>query len=69
MDIAVSFADPRVYDVVKAKWDSLPPPPDKKKGAKKGGKAPAKRPKSSSSPDGGEGGKVFAIIHVIIKFL
>ena len=54
MDIAAAWSDFRVYDIVKTKWDSLPPPPDKKKGAKgaKGGSKGGKRPKSSAS--GGE---------------
>ena len=53
VDIAASWADPRVYDIVKTKWDSLPPPPDKKKGGK-GAKKPAakKRPQSGPSGDG-----------------
>lgn len=49
MDLATAWADARVFQIVKTKWDSLPPPPDKKdqkKGAKKGGGA--KRPGSSS---------------------
>ena len=49
MDLAAAWADARVFEIVKAKWDSLPPPADKKDqkkgGAKKGG---AKRPGSSS---------------------
>ena len=48
MDLAASWADARVFNIVKTKWDSLPVPKDKKdekKGAKKGG---AKRPGSSS---------------------
>ena len=53
LDIAASWADLRVYDIVKTKWDSLPPLPDKKKGGK-GGKKPAakKRPASGPSADG-----------------
>ena len=50
VDIAGYWADPRVYDIVKTKWDSLPPVNDKKKGAKKGG---GKRPASTPSGDGG----------------
>ena len=50
MDLAAAWADARVFEIVKTKWDSLPPPPDKKDqkkgGAKKGGGA--KRPGSSS---------------------
>ena len=49
MDLAASWADARVFNIVKAKWDSLPAPKDKKddkKGGKKGGGA--KRPGSSS---------------------
>jgi hypothetical protein len=48
VDIASYWGDPRVYDIVKTKWDSLPPPQDKKKGAKKGG---GKRPASTPSGD------------------
>ena len=42
MDVAAAWADLRVYDIVKTKFDSLPVPKDKKKGGKgdkKGGKA------------------------------
>lgn len=35
MDIAVAWADARVFDIVKAKWDTLPVQSDKK-GDKKG---------------------------------
>ena len=56
VDLAAAWGDARVYDIVKTKWDSLPPPNDKKKGGKgaggKGGKGGAKRPKSSASGDG-----------------
>lgn len=45
MDIAGLWGDARVYDIVKAKWDTLPPPPNEKKG--KGKKQAAKRPSSS----------------------
>jgi hypothetical protein len=55
MDIATSWADPRVYDIVKAKWDTLRPLDDKKKGGKGGKKPPKKRPNSNPSA----GGKVF----------
>lgn len=37
MDIAAAWADSRVYDIVKIKYDSLPAPNDKKKGGKGGG--------------------------------
>ena len=37
MDIAVSWADSRVFDIVKTKWDTLPVISDKK-GDKKGAK-------------------------------
>ena len=46
MDIATEWADPRVYDIVKKKWDTLPKPSDKK-GGKKDGSA-GKRPGSSA---------------------
>ncbi|ELU14970.1 hypothetical protein CAPTEDRAFT_153089 [Capitella teleta] len=55
MDIATSWSDPRVYDIVKAKWDTLPPMNDKKKGGK-GGKAPPKKRPNSGGPS--SGGKV-----------
>ncbi|CAD5116189.1 DgyrCDS5105 [Dimorphilus gyrociliatus] len=52
-DIAASFGDMRVYDIVKEKYDSVPKPKDnKKKGGKKS--APAKRPASNA----GQAGKV-----------
>lgn len=44
VDIAGAFADFRVYECVKEKYESLPPPSDKKKGKGKGG---GKRPASS----------------------
>lgn len=47
MDIAAAYGDARVYDIVKTKWDSLPPPSDKKKKGKGAAKKSAKRPKSS----------------------
>ena len=47
MDVAGAFADFRVFDCVKEKYDSLPPPNDKKKGKGKGGKGGGKRPASS----------------------
>ena len=47
VDIAASWGDARVYDIVRIKWDSLPPPPDpKKKGRKKQG---TKRPASTGA--------------------
>lgn len=49
MDIAGAYADPRVYQVVKAKWDTLPTPNDKKKGGKGKGSPKAKRPTTSGS--------------------
>ena len=55
VDIAGAWADLRVYDIVKAKWDSLPPMNDKKKGGK-GGKKTGKRP--TSGPAGEDGGGV-----------
>ncbi len=53
VDIAGAFADFRVYDCVKEKFDSLPAPNDKKKGKGKGGKG-GKRP-ASSGPTGDAG--------------
>ena len=59
MDIAQSWADPRVLDVVRRKWDTLPSL-DKKKGGKGGkgkgsGGAKAKRPASApGEKDGGD---------------
>ena len=52
VDLAASWGDARVYDIVKTKWDSLPPPNDKKKGGKGAAKGGGKRPKSSASGDG-----------------
>jgi len=25
LDLAAAYGDPRVYDIIKAKWDTLPP--------------------------------------------
>ena len=47
VDIAIQWSDPRVWDAVKLKYDSLPPPPDKKKGPKSAKKKSAKKPGSS----------------------
>ena len=47
MDIAVSWADARVFDIVKAKWDTLPVQSDKK-GEKKGA---AKKSSGKGSPN------------------
>lgn len=55
MDIATAWADPRVYDIVKAKWDTLPPMNDKKKGGK-GGKGGGAKKRPNSGPSAG--GKV-----------
>ncbi|XP_074648459.1 ankyrin repeat and EF-hand domain-containing protein 1-like isoform X2 [Tubulanus polymorphus] len=55
LDIAYAYADPRVIDVVQAKWDTLPPPNDKKKGGKKGGKKGAARPQTRQSEKGDAG--------------
>lgn len=53
VDIAASWADPRVYDIVKTKWDSLPAPNDKKKGGK--GKKAAGKKRPNSGPSATEG--------------
>ena len=53
MDLAQSWADPRVLHCVQTKWDTLPPVGGGKgKGKGKGGKAPAKRPQSVPPGDG-----------------
>ncbi|XP_005093099.1 ankyrin repeat and EF-hand domain-containing protein 1 [Aplysia californica] len=46
MDLAYSWADPRVFEVVQAKWESLPVPKDKKGGKKKDTKK--KRPQTAA---------------------
>lgn len=61
VDIAAAFADPRVYDIVRLKFDSLPAPNDKKKGKGKGAKG---RPKSSGT---GDGGKVSLLNHLLFN--
>ena len=48
----MAWADPRVYDAVRLKWDSLPTPNDKKKGGKGGKKSATKRPNSVPPKDG-----------------
>ena len=51
MDVSNSWADFRVIECVRAKWDSLPPPPKEKKG--KGGKGKGRKPspkRASSVP-------------------
>ncbi len=63
-DIAASYGDARVYDIVKAKWDSLPPLNDKKKGGK-GGNKTGKRP--ASGPANNEGGRVSINTNVTLK--
>ncbi|KAK3583308.1 hypothetical protein CHS0354_038919 [Potamilus streckersoni] len=59
MDCAQAWADPRVYEVVQAKWETLPASSDKKKGGKGGkkGGGGGKRPQSvpASGGDGKEG--------------
>lgn len=57
VDIAQSWADPRVLHCVQTKWESLPPVGGKGKGGKgKGGKStPAKRPQSVPAGDGPPG--------------
>lgn len=45
MDLAYAWADARVFEIVKTKWDSLPVPKDKK-GAK--AKDKKKRPQTAA---------------------
>ncbi|CAH1792722.1 unnamed protein product [Owenia fusiformis] len=52
-DLAMAWADPRVYEAVRLKWDTLAPPPDKKKKGAKGGKKGPKRP--GTKPPGSAG--------------
>lgn len=50
MDTAYTWADPRVIDVIKTKFDTLPQAGDKKgKGGKKGGGRPKTAPGSGKS--------------------
>ena len=60
-EIAAAFADLRVYDIVRTKYDSLPAPNDKKKGAK-GGKKTGK----SSSAGGDDGGGRVSVFYYIM---
>ena len=46
LDIATAWADSRVYDLIKAKSDSMPSSKDKKKGGKPAGKRPKSTPSS-----------------------
>lgn len=69
LEIAQSWADPRVYDIVQRKWETLPAATDKKgkKGKDKGSGGPkAKRPGSAPGDrkegatqvdDGDDGGR------------
>ena len=53
VDIAQSWADPRVLTCVQSKWESLPPVGGKGKGkGGKGGKSTPKRPQSVPAGDG-----------------
>lgn len=55
MDIALSWADPRVIDAVQTKWEGLPAPSDKKgKGGKGKGKGGNKTARPTSGPAAGE---------------
>ena len=57
MDLAQSWADPRVLHCVQSKWDSLPPVKEKGKGkgGKGGAKSGGKRPASVPPGEGGTG--------------
>ena len=60
VDIAAAFADPRVYDIVRVKFDSLPQPKDNKKGGKGKGKG-GNRPKSGAGTEGKVGSRL--VVH------
>ena len=52
MDLAYSWADPRVFEIVQAKWESLPVPKGDKKGGKGKGKDKKARPKTAETKEG-----------------
>lgn len=49
LELAVAWADFRIYDIIKTKIDSMPPPKEKKGG--KGGKGKGKKSASSGGGD------------------
>ena len=65
MDIATAWADSRVYDLIRTKWDALPVSKDKNK--KGGGNKPAgKRPKSGAGDAPKDLGRVRSLIGHLI---
>jgi len=65
MDVATSWADPRVLEVIQTKWDTLPSMGDKKKGkggGKGGGKAKSARPGSGPGTDQKESTQVDKVV-------
>ena len=52
MDLAYSWADPRVFEIVQTKWESLPVPKGDKKGGKGKGKDKKARPKTAENKEG-----------------